>query len=377
MKLTKYRIGDYFESYSQKCNIPNLTASEVSGINIEKEFFEPSRQVGEDTSKYKIVPPNYFACNLMHVGRDVVLPIALNHTDKNKIVSPAYTVFKIKDGSPILRDYFFILLKSHERDRFFWFNTDSSIRGDLPWEVFCNIELNIPHKSIQEKYVAVYKAMIANQRSYERGLEDLRIVFEGYLDNLRRTESLKVIKPYITLVETKNDKLEYGLESVRGVSIDKKFIETKADMTNVNLKPYYVVKPNEFAYVTVTSRNGEKISLALNDSTDSIICSSSYVVFRSIDENKLLPQYLMLYFSRSEFNRYARFNSWGSAREAFSFEDMCDVKIPIPDISVQKAIANIFTAYNTRKRINEQLKAQIKDLCPILIRGSIKEGENG
>jgi len=83
----------------------------------------------------------------------------------------------------------------------------------------------------------------------------------------------------------------------------------------------------------------------------------------------------MLYFSRSEFNRYARFNSWGSARETFSFEDMCDVEIPIPDISVQKSIADIFTAYNTRKLINERLKAQIKDLCPILVKGAVEEGE--
>ena len=82
----------------------------------------------------------------------------------------------------------------------------------------------------------------------------------------------------------------------------------------------------------------------------------------------------MLYFSRSEFNRYARFNSWGSARETFNFEDMCDVEIPIPDISVQKAIADIFTAYNTRKQINERLKAQIKDLCPILVKGAVEEG---
>lgn len=88
---------------------------------------------------------------------------------------------------------------------------------------------------------------------------------------------------------------------------------------------------------------------------------------------KLLPQYLMLYFSRSEFNRYSRFNSWDSAIETFSFEDMCDVGITIPYISVQKAIADIFTVYNTHKKINERLKVQIKKLCPILV----KEGCGG
>ena len=81
----------------------------------------------------------------------------------------------------------------------------------------------------------------------------------------------------------------------------------------------------------------------------------------------------MMFFTRSEFDRYARFNSWGSARETFDWSEMCDMQIPIPDIKVQKAIAEIFTVYTTRKQINEQLKAQIKSICPILIRGSLEE----
>ena len=145
-------------------------------------------------------------------------------------------------------------------------------------------------------------------------------------------------------------------------------------MKDVNLCPYLAIQPNDFAYVTVTSRNGEKISVALNDSDTTYICSSSYVVFRSKDVEKLLPQYLMLYFSRPEFDRYARYNSWGSARETFDWSEMCNVQIPIPDIDVQKAISDVYAAYTTCKRINEQLKVQIKDICPILIRGSL-EGE--
>lgn len=144
-------------------------------------------------------------------------------------------------------------------------------------------------------------------------------------------------------------------------------------MEGVNLDPYLLIRPNEFAYVTVTSRNGEKISIALNDSDGTYICSSSYVVFRSKDSKKLLPQYLMLFFSRSEFNRYSRFNSWGSARETFDWSEMCDVKIPIPDIKIQEAIAEMYAVYISRKRINEHLKKQIKDICPILIRGSLED----
>ena len=102
--------------------------------------------------------------------------------------------------------------------------------------------------------------------------------------------------------------------------------------------------------------------------------SSISTVFGTKKE-KLLPEYLMLFFTRAEFDRYARFNSWGSARETFDWDEMCNVEIPVPDISIQKAIAEMYTVYIARTRINEQLKAQIKDICPILIRGSLEEGK--
>ena len=215
--------------------------------------------------------------------------------------------------------------------------------------------------------------MVANQQAYERGLEDLKLTCDGYIEELRRKMPCEKIGKYIELTELTNENSQYGIDDVMGISIEKKLIRTKADMKDVNLAPYLLIQPNEFAYVTVTSRNGGKISIALNDTGRTHICSSSYVVFRSKNIEELLPQYLMLFLSRNEFNRYARFHSWGSARENFNWEDMCDVQIPIPGIEVQKSIAEMYTVYNARKKNNEQLKAQIKNICPILIRGSLEE----
>lgn len=376
MALTKYYLGDLLELTTEINNENKYNADDVRGMTITKEIIPTKADVSNtDLSKFLVVHPGEFVFNPRTHGKKI--GFGYNDTDSTFIISWNNIAFRIKGSmrDKILSEYLFFHFNRAEWDREACYRSWGSSTEVFTWDALCEMEVLLPPLSVQQKYVDVYNSMLANQKCYERGLEDLRMVFEGYLDNLRRTEALKAIKPYIALVETKNDNLEYGLESVRGISIEKKFIDTKADMTNVNLKPYYVAKPNEFAYVTVTSRNGEKISLALNDSSESVICSSSYVVFRSIDEKKLLPQYLMLYFSRSEFNRYARFNSWGSARETFSFEDMCDVEIPIPDISVQKAIADIFTAYNTRKLINERLKVQIKDLCPILVKGAVEEGE--
>ena len=181
----------------------------------------------------------------------------------------------------------------------------------------------------------------------------------------------------IQLEDARNADGRFSLADVRGISIQKVFIETKADMDGVSLSPYIIVRPDFFAYVTVTSRNGEKITLAHNNTKETYIVSSSYIVF-SVEKKKkelLDSKYLFMYFNRPEFDRYARFNSWGSARETFDWSEMCNVEIPIPDIKIQKSIAEIFAVYNERKSINERLKAQIKDICPILIKGSLEEGK--
>ena len=127
-------------------------------------------------------------------------------------------------------------------------------------------------------------------------------------------------------------------------------------------------------FIEFTTRRGEKVSLGFNNTDEEFLVSSIYVVFGT-KHDFLLPEYLMMFFMRSEFDRYARFNSWGSARETFDWNEMCNIQIPIPNIKVQQAIVNVYNVYVKRKSINEQLKAQIKNICPILIKGSVKEGE--
>lgn len=217
--------------------------------------------------------------------------------------------------------------------------------------------------------------MLANQRSYERGLNDLKISCDAFVEKLMYEVPNEPIGPYIEQSDERNRAGRFGSDAVRGISTAKQFIETVAKLDGVNLGNYRVVKPNEFAYVADTSRRGDKISLAFNDASETYITSAINTVFRVREEarSQLLPAYLMLFFGRTEFDRYARFCSWGSARETFGWDEMCDVRIPLSDVSTQRCVVGLYQAWRTRSEINKRLKSQLKEIAPVLIRGSIEE----
>lgn len=163
---------------------------------------------------------------------------------------------------------------------------------------------------------------------------------------------------YIQPVDIRNSDLK--VSHLLGLSIEKCFIESIANTIGTDFRPYKIVKKGQFAYGPVTSRNGDKITIALLKEVDVCIISSSYSVFEIIDTSKLLPDYLMLWFSRPEFDRYARYKSHGSVREIFDWDEMCRVELPVPDLKEQEKIVK---TYNTitkciqlKQKINENLE---------------------
>ena len=166
----------------------------------------------------------------------------------------------------------------------------------------------------------------------------------------------KTLGDYIQLVDTRNRDL--AVTNLLGVSIEKKFIPSIANIVGTDLSSYKVVRTGQFAYGPVTSRNGEKISIAYLDGEDCII-SSSYSVFEVSNKEALDPEYLMLWFSRPEFDRYARYKSHGSVREIFDWNELCMVELPVPSIDEQKNIVNAYKAITDRitlkKQVNDNL----------------------
>lgn len=168
----------------------------------------------------------------------------------------------------------------------------------------------------------------------------------------------KLLGGYIRSIDDRNKDLT--IDKLLGVSITKQFIPSIANIIGTDLGNYKIVRPGQFAYGPVTSRNGDKISIALLQEDDCII-SSSYSVFEVIDKNQLDPEYLMLWFSRPEFDRYARYRSHGSVREIFDWDELCMVELPIPDINIQKEIVKAYRTISDRiavkQKINDNLAA--------------------
>ena len=378
MGLSKYKLRELIELRDVRNSDLQYGIADVRGVNNLKQLMPTKADLnGRDLTKFQIVSPGEFVFNHRTSRNGSKFSIAYNDGERPIICTEDYVVFRVKDDCKQILEaiWLYMFFNRPEFDRYVITNSWGSSTEFYNWEDICSISLNLPSIDIQQKYVAVYNAMLANQQSYERGLEDLKLTCDAYIDQLRSKYPLQKLGTCIAVCEEKNEELQYGIDDVKGVSIEKKFIDTKANMEGVSLRPYAVIKPDEFAYVTVTSRNGGKISLAHNNTQNTYICSSSYVVFAVTDTDMLLPSYLAMLFRRGEFDRYARFHSWGSARETFDWDEMCDVRIPIPSIEIQQDIVNIYEAYLTRKEINEKLKTQIKDLCPILIKGSIEEAQ--
>ena len=372
MGLTKCILGHYLELCSNKNTDLVYGIDDVRGVNNLKQLMTTKADLnGRDLSKFQIVNPGEFVFNHRTSRNGSKFSIAYNDGDKPIICTEDYVVFKIRDDCKKILNarWLYMFFNRPEFDRFVITNSWGSSTEFYNWEDIQAIGLELPSLLIQRKYANVYNAMLENQKSYERGLDDLKLVCDAYIENLRKYMPCEGIGKYITQKSDKNN--EKTNDFVMGLSTKKEFREAQSRVNRDELGKYKIVNPGDFAFVPTTD-TWKVLAFALNTFQKDLVVSPIYEVF-SVDTDFLIPEYLAMWLSRQEFDRYARFHSWGSARENFSYEDMKNVQIPIPSIENQKSIVNIFKAYKERIAINEKLKAQIKDICPILIKGSIEE----
>ena len=371
MALTKYKLGELIQLEEEKNTDGRYSLDNVKGISIQKIFIDTKADMqGVSLLPYIIVKPDFFAFVTVTSRNGEKITLAHNTTNHTFIVSSSYVVFSISRPKLLNSDYLFMYFNRPEFDRYARFNSWGSARETFDWSTLCDIDIELPDLPTQQKYVDIYNAMVANQQAYGRGLEDLKLTCDAYIEDLRRKMPCERIGKYIFEENNRN----FGLETinVKGVNSSSTFDETRANTNGLDFSNYKIVKKDWFAYNPSRINLG---SIALYKNEDDCIVSPMYCVFSIQSKEKLLPEYLMLWLERKEFHRSTLFFAMGSVRDTFDFSLMQNAAIPIPEIGIQKAIAEMYTVYNKRKEINEQLKTQIKNICPILIKGSLEEGK--
>ena len=375
MALTKYKLGDLIELRSI-CN-SNLQygIDHVRGVNNLKQFMSTKADLStRDLSKFQIVSVGDFVFNHRTSRNGSKFSIAYNDTQEPVICTEDYVVFRVKPEctSQLMDKWLYLYFNRPEFDRYVITNSWGSSTEFYNWEDICDIDIELPDITVQQKYVNIYKAMVQNQQCYERGLEDLKKAVFAEIETIKHSANKAPVGELLEEVDVRNR--DGRIQTIQGINIDKVFMPSVADASSVNLKNYKVVHKGQFAYSSMQTGRDECIRIALCDKEEPIIISPAYSVLQPKSED-VIAEYIMLWFLRPETDRLGWFASDASIRANLDLGRFYEIEIPLPDRKKQKAIADIYSAFVARRGINEKLKAQIKDICPILIKGSLEEIE--
>lgn len=373
MGLSRYRLGDFIELVINKNDELTYTEKDVRGVNNLKKLMPTKADLmSRDLTKFQIVAPGEFVFNHRTSRNGSKFSIAYNDTKQAVICTEDYVVFKVKEEAKAVLSsvWLYMLFNRSEFDRYVITNSWGSSTEFYNWSDICAIEIDLPPLAIQQKYVDVYNAMIANQQCYERGLEDLKLAFDALIDNYKHSSEKKNVYSILKEVDSRN--VDESITDVQGINITKQFMPSVANTNGVDISKYKIVKKGQFAFSGMQTGRDKCIRIALFDKDEPVIISPAYSVFEMKD-NTVLAEYIMMWFSRKEVDRLGWFVSDASIRTNLDMERFYEMEIPIPSIEIQQSIVDIYKVYLQRKAINERLKEQIKSICPILIKGSLEE----
>lgn len=360
------RLGDLLEECNKRNLDKKLGINDVIGMTITKEIIPTKADVKDtDLSKFLVVEPEHFVYNPRTHGKKIGL--GLNNSQKSFLISWNNAVFKVKDTAKVIPQYLYLIFCRGEWDRNACFRSWGSSTEVFSWTEFSLMKIPLPSIETQRALVAIYDGLQKTIAENEALIKEMEFVCHAFVVDCKTKYPKVKLGEWIEECDERNSDNALTLDALKGISTSKVFIETKANMDGVSLTSYKIVAPREFAYVSDTSRRGDKIALAFNNEKEKVLISSIYTVFRSQDENVLSPEYLYLLFNRTEFDRYSRFNSWGSARETFDWAEMCHVEIPLPPIELQRSIAEVFNCLQESKRIVQETRELMKNLCPALV----------
>ena len=375
MSLNKCRLGDFLELLENKNTDLKYGIESVRGVNNLKKMMPTKADLnGRDLSKFQIVNPGEFFFNHRTSRNGSKFSITYNDESEPIICTEDYVVFRIKLDCEqvLLADWLYMYFNRSEFDRYVITNSWGSSTEFYNWEDICGIEMELPSVSIQQKYVDTYNALLSNQQSYEQGLDDLKLTCDAFLDQLKHKNAPIRIGEYIRQIDNKNvDNEPYRFA---GLSMENYFINSIADDTGLDFTKYKIVAPNQYGAVLMKVGRDGRLTIARNTSDECYLISPAYYTFELLGVN---PEYFMASINRPEFERRGWFSCDTSARGSLSWDEFLNLKIPSANEKEQLIISELYKVQMQRYEINELLKSKIREMCPILIKGSIEEARRG
>ncbi len=360
----KVPLGELIEQISIKAG---YKVSDIAGVDINKSFIVSHANLSEsDTSKYKVVKQWNFACNLMHIGRDIKIPVAINTSDINLYVSPAYYVFRVKNNVEILPLYLYIELNRYEFDRLTWFYSDSSVRGNLKEERFLDIRIPLPPIDVQKKYVDAYDGLQQLIRQNEALLKPLSDACQAYMAEVKSKYAEVTLGELIEPITTQVNKDGYDYPFM-GVNINKEIVPTSANISNVNPKKYIYIKHYQFVFSGMQTGRDKCIRFAIHTGTSPVLLSPAYTILQVKDQAKVLPEFIFAQFLSSEKDRLGWFYSDGSVRANLDLPRFLDIRIPLPPIDVQKSIVALHKCAEEARDIAAEARETLRKMCPAMV----------
>lgn len=361
---TKRRLlGELIEQCTQVNSELKYGVKDAMGMTITKEIIPTKANLdGTDLSNFLIVAPKEFVYNPRTHGKKI--GSGFNNSTKSFIISWNNVAFRVKDTAILYPDYLYLIISRNEWDREACFRSWGSSTEVFSWTEFCLMEIPLPSIEVQRELVEVYNGFKELAEQNEALLPQLSAACHAYIVDCRDKYPSVTLGDYIEEYNVINS--DNSIKTVKSVSVFKEFRDTNAKVNKEELSKYKIVQPGMMSYVQ-TTKNEKCFACCVNHYDEPIVVTSVNKVFYVTKPKELNIDFLFLFLNRKEFDRFAIFNSWGSAREVFQWEDLKAVQIPLPPIEVQQAIVDVYQCAERAKQIATEARERMKNLCPALV----------
>ena len=336
-------LGNYIRLVDERNK--DLSVTKLLGVSISKKFIPSiANIVGTDLSNYKIVRTGQFAYGPVTSRNGEKISIAYLD-EEDCIISSSYTVFEVENKEELDPEYLMLWFSRPEFDRYARYKSHGSVREIFDWNELCMVELPVPDIEKQRKIVKAYKTLTDRIALKQKINDNLAATIQTIFLSCKQSDTFKTYLPLNELVKTVNFRNKdnvYGIDDLMGVSLTKEFIKSPANTISLDVSNYKIVKPFQFACNLMHVGRDKKVAVGMLTDADNVIISPAFTVFETINNNVILPEVLVSWFSQSFFDNEVSYLASEGIRDGIKWDTFAQIPIFIPEFEIQTKIQNIY-----------------------------------